>query len=234
MVEGEGSGERTSYSRGIGFGALSFGAIAVIGVVSSIVTARIYGVHVVGQYALAFAPAAALWFLSSVKEQAALERELTQLPPRAPRVTGLFVAVFAFSTVLTIVVAAVVSGIAIYAYRGPVGHPELVGPAVACVLGYVFLTNVCWNYDGVFSAFLAGRQLFWIRVHEAMVSLIIAIVLGVLSGNVWGLIISIYAPSATALIPRLISVRPFMRPRAPRQEIRDGFKTLPSLLRFSV
>src|SRR3954468_18362095 len=87
---GAGNHEGRSYSKSVGYSALSFGSIALIGVVSSIVTARIYGVNVVGQYALAFAPAGALWFLSTVKEQVALVREITALPPRAPRVTGLF------------------------------------------------------------------------------------------------------------------------------------------------
>src|SRR4051794_7261080 len=218
----------------MGYGALSFGAIAFIGLFSSIVTARIYGVRVVGEFALAFAPAAALWFLSSVKEQAALVRELTQLPKRHPRVTGLFYAVFTFSMALTILVATVVGVIVYFAYAGPVDHPGLFGPAVACLLGYTFITNVGWNYDGVFSAFIAGKTLFWIRVHEAVVSLAIAIVLGLLYHNIWGLIISTYAPSVTALVHRIIAVRPLMRHRVSLRVVRDGFSSLPGLLKFSI
>src|SRR3954454_3306726 len=157
MVESD-RGAEQSYSRSLSYGALSFGAIAVLGLASSIVTARIYGVNVVGRFALAFAPASALWFLSTVKEQAALVRELTTLPRRAPRVTGLFYAVFAFSMALTIGVALIVGVGMWFVYHGPVDHPGIFVPALACLLGYTFITNVGWNYDGVFSAFLAGRQ----------------------------------------------------------------------------
>ena len=93
--------ERGTYRAGFFFGTLSFFAVAGVGVVSTIVTSRLYGVRIIGQYALVWAPVAALWVLSTVKEQQALIKEVTGLPPRHPRVTQLFAAVFTFSSGLT-------------------------------------------------------------------------------------------------------------------------------------
>src|SRR4051812_40098621 len=92
-----------SYRAGFLFGIVSFGAVALLGMVSTIATARVFGVVVIGQFALAYAPTGVVWFLSSIREQAALVRELATLPPRAPRVTALFVAVFSLSTAMTAV-----------------------------------------------------------------------------------------------------------------------------------
>lgn len=228
------SGERSPYRRGIGFGALSFATMVVLGAVSSFVTARVYGVHAVGQFALASAPATALWFLSSVKEQVALIRELTELPARAPRVTGLFAAVFTFSTAFTLFVATVAGVITYFVFRGPLHHPELFRPALGCLAAYSLVTNVGWNFDSIFSAFVAGRQLFWIRLHELGLSLVIAIVAGLAGAGVWGLILGTYGGSLTALIHRVIAAREFMVFRVSRSELRNGFRSLPDLLRFAI
>jgi O-antigen/teichoic acid export membrane protein len=228
------AGQRGSYSRGLGYGALSFVAMAILGVVSSVVIARVYGVQVVGEFALASAPAMALWFLSTVKEQTAMVRELTRLPPRAPRVTGLFVAVFTFSMALTLLVAIVLGVGAYFVLRGPIGRPDLFLPAVVSLAGYSLVTNVGWNVDGVFAAFVAGRELFWIRLHETVAFPVLAIAIGVAYPSVWGLIAATYGAPVTATIHRAITVRRYMRYRVARDEIRAGFRILPELLRFAV
>jgi O-antigen/teichoic acid export membrane protein len=153
--------ERASYRSGFAFGTLGFVTATVLGVVSTIVTSRLYGVRIVGEYALVWAPVAALWVLSTVKEQQALIREITGLPPRHPRVTQLFAAVFTFSTALTFAIAALDAVACWFAFRGPLKAPELIGPAFANIAGYALITNTGWNIDSIFSAFVAGRQLFW-------------------------------------------------------------------------
>ncbi|HEX4837616.1 MAG TPA: hypothetical protein VFV03_03715, partial [Solirubrobacteraceae bacterium] len=55
-----------SYRSGFAFGILSFAAMAVLGVLSTIVTARLYGVRIIGRFALVSAPVDALWVLSTV------------------------------------------------------------------------------------------------------------------------------------------------------------------------
>lgn len=225
---------RGSYRSGVSFGALSFISMAVLGILSSIVMARLFGVRVVGQYALASAPATSLWFLSTVKEQTALIKRLTTLQPRDPEVTGLWAAVFAFSMTLTVVMAGLVVVGTYFVFRGPVGHPELFGPAVACMVGYVFIINVGWNVDGVFSAFVAGRELFWIRLHQTVAALAWFIAAGIVRDDLWGLIAATYLSVITALVHRMVLIRRYMRLRVPWHYVRDGFSILPAIIRFGL
>ena len=101
MVDLRPTAVRASFREGFSYAVLSFIAGAVVGVGSSIVVARLYGVDVVGQYALAIAPMGVVWFLSTARERPALIRALSPLAPRAARITGLFAAVFAFSAALS-------------------------------------------------------------------------------------------------------------------------------------
>lgn len=217
------------------FAGLSFAAMAILGVASSIVTARLYGVRVIGEFALAVAPASAMLVLSTVKEQTALVKRLTALEPKDPRVTGMWAAVFAFSQTLTIVVAAIAAGLSYLLFNGPIDHPELWWPSVVALLGYTFILNVGWNIDGVFSAFVAGRELFWIRLHQTLVMLACNIVFGIVFDNVWGLIVAMYyvAPG-TSLIHRIFLVRRYMLLRVPLSEVREGFRILPEIIRFGL
>jgi O-antigen/teichoic acid export membrane protein len=223
-----------SYRVGFAFGILSFLAMAIFGVVSTIATARIYGVQIIGEFALVSAPVVALWVLSTAKEQAALIKEITQLPPRHPRVTQLFSAVFTFSSGLTITMSALGAVAATLIFRGPLHHPELVTPTLVSLAGYAFITNTGWNIDSIFSAFVAGRQLFWVRLHETLSFLTIAIVLGLVWHSIWGLVIGTIGGSLTALLHRIVAVRPYIRPHLSLAEYRIGLKALPGLLRFGL
>jgi O-antigen/teichoic acid export membrane protein len=225
---------RASYSEGLSLGVLNFAAVAVLGVVSSILIARIYGIQVMGQAALAHAPAVVLSVLSTVREQSALVRELSVLPARAPRITGLFVAVFSFSSALTVAVGALVLAGTYFIFAGPVGQPDLFAPAVVVVLNYVFLLNVSWNFDMVFSAFRAARQLFWTRVLYALTYLAVAVIAGLVWGTVWGLVFATVGATAAALAYRLRGLRRFMVASVARHELREGFRTLPELIRFGL
>jgi len=223
-----------SYRSGFVFGILSFIAVAGFGVVSTIATARIYGVRIIGEFALASAPVAALWVLSTAKEQAALIKEITGLPPRHPRVTELFAAVFTFSSGLTVVMSVIVAYISALVFRGPLHHPELVVPMFVNLAGYVFVTNTGWNIDSIFSAFVAGRQLFWVRLHETLSFLAIAMAAGLAWHSIWGLVIATIGGSFTALIHRAVAVRPFVSVRLSRAGYRRGLRALPDLLRFGL
>ena len=223
-----------SYRSGFAFGILSFLAMAAFGVVSTIVTARMYGVGIIGQFALVSAPVAALWVLSTAKEQAALIKEITGLPPRHPRVTQLFAAVFTFSSGLTAVMSVLGALVVWLLFRGPLHVPQLVTPAFVSLAGYAIVTNTAWNFDSIFSAFVAGRQLFWVRLHETLSFLAIAIAIGLAWHSVWGLVIATIGGSLTALVHRLVIVRPFVRARLTFPEYRVGLQALPGLLRFGL
>ena len=203
--------KRPSFRSAFGFGGLSFAVSGILALGSSIFTARIYGIDVIGEFALAYAPTGAVWFLSSVREQPALIRLLAPLPPRSPRVTGLFVPVFIFSEALTLV-SSIVAAVATYLlFRGPIGHPDLFAPAMVSLGGYLLFTNPAWNIDGVLSAFRAGRDLFWIRSHQMAAYLVFAVAASFFMPTVWGLILSTVASWVTSLAHRLYVSPKWMR-----------------------
>jgi O-antigen/teichoic acid export membrane protein len=226
--------KRGSYRAGFLFGSLSFSFTIGIGFLSTIVTARLYGVDVIGQYALVWAPVAAMWVLSTIKEQQALIKEITGLAPRQPRVSQLFAAVFTFSVGLTVAVAILDAVVCLFVFPGPLDAPQLLAPALVSIAGYVLVTNTGWNIDSIFSAFVAGRQLFWVRLNEAISFIVIATALGFAWRSVWGLVIATIGASLAALIHRAIAVRPFIRARLSREEYRAGLEVLPALLRFGL
>jgi O-antigen/teichoic acid export membrane protein len=198
------------------------------------VIARIYGVEVVGEYALVIAPVNAVWYLSSARERPAFVRELATLDLREPRVTGLFAAMLTFSFALTVVVAVIGLGITHLVFAGPIDHPELFLPAAVTMVGYVLITNVGWNLDAVFSGFRAGRELFWVRLHQTLAFFLIAIAAGLVIDSVWGLVVATTGSSLTALAHRVIGVRRFMQARVSREEVRAGFRSLPELIAFGL
>ncbi len=227
-------GIRPSFLNAFGFGSLSFVVSGTLALGSSIVTARLYGIDVIGEFALAYAPTGAVWFLSSVREQPALIRLLAPLPPRSIRVTGLFVPVLIFSLSLTLV-ASLIAAVATYLlFEGPIDHPELFAPALASLGGYVLFTNPAWNIDGVLSAFRAGRDLFWIRFNQMAAFLLLAVGASFVMPTVWGLIAATVASWVTSLVHRLALSSRWIRWSVPREEIRAGFRELPEIIRFGL
>jgi len=226
--------KRASYRSGFLFGTLSFFAVAALGVVSTILTSRLYGVQIIGRFALVSAPVAALWILSSVKEQQALIKEITGLAPRHPRVGQLFAAVFTFSSVLTAVVATCDAVLCWFVFHGPLNAPELIAPTFVSIAGYAIVTNTGWNIDSILSAFVAGRQIFWVRLHEVLSFIVIAMAVGFAWRSVWGLVIATIGGSLTSLVHRMIAVQPFVRARLSWDEYRTGLRVLPDLLRFGL
>lgn len=227
-------GERGSYRAGFFFGALSFFASVGLGFVSTVITARLYGVKVIGEFALVWAPVAVMWTLSSIKEQQALIREITQLQPREPRVTQLFAAVFTFSFALTVAVAILDAIASYFLFRGPLHQPDLLAPALVSIAGYTLILNTCWNLDSILSAFVAGRKLFWVRLNENLSFIVLATGVGLAWRSVWGLVIGTIGASAATLVQRLLYAHGFARFRLSWAEFRAGLRSLPELLRFGL
>lgn len=225
---------RGSYRAGFFFGSLSFAATLVLGLVSTIVTARLYGIEVVGEYALVFAPVSAMWVLSTVREQQALIKEITSLSPRHPRVTQLFAVVFAFSIGLTFLVTLLTAVVCVFVFPGPLDAPELLAPALVSLAVCAVLYNTGWNLDSILSAFVAGRQLFRVRLTEALSFIVLAAGFVLIDKSVWGLVAASAGSAAMALGHRLIAVRPFVKARLTREEFRIGMRELPELLRFGL
>ena len=224
---------RRSVTHGVSFAGVSFVTSVVIALVSSVVTARLYGAAILGEVALAAGPMGALALLSTVREQPALVRLIAPLPPRDERVTGLWVAVFAFSAALTLALAIPVAGIGSIVLAGPVGHAELIPAAIVYLAGYITLANTSWNLDSVFAAYGDGRSLFVLRLHEALMMLAVTVALS-FHPTVWGPVVGAVAGWSTALIHRLFLVRAWLSYRASRAALREGFGQLRKIIRFGL
>jgi O-antigen/teichoic acid export membrane protein len=227
-------GRRASYREGAWYQVLTFGSVALIALISSVTNSRMYGVDVIGQYGLAMATLSVVRLLSTAKERPALVRELTRLEPRHPRVTGLFVATLTFSATLTLIIGALSLVVTQLLLSGPVAQPQLFLPTAVNVAGYVFIGNTAENIDVIFTGFRAGRQMFRARLFMAVTFLAISVVLGITDGTVWGLVAANVGSMAAGLLYRIPLIRPYMKFTATRQELRDGFGTLPGLLRFGL
>jgi O-antigen/teichoic acid export membrane protein len=226
--------ERASYSSGAAYSALSFGVVAVLSIGSSIAIARLYGVAVVGEFALVMAPVNAVWLVSSARERPAFVRAIAVLEPRAPRCTGLFAAVLTFSIVLTVVVATLALPVVYAVFNGPVNQPNLFVPAAVSLAVYTVIVNTCVNLDAVFTAFRAGRELFWIRLVQIVAFIALAVPLSSPIGGVWALIAATAGSSAISLGQRVVAVRAFMALTVRRNELSEGFRTLPEIIRFGL
>lgn len=188
----------------------------------------------IGQFALVSAPAALIWFLSNAGEQVASIRLLVGLPRRHPRITGIFFVVFTFSLALTTVVGLLVLIGTYFLLNGPVDHPGLFGAAAVNTLGCIFVSNPAWNLETPFSAFMAGRELFWIRLVQPIVFLVVSVALSFSTPDVWALVIATIVSWAVSFVHRLFSIRPFVDLRPRRDEIREARKLLPEILSFGI
>jgi O-antigen/teichoic acid export membrane protein len=226
---------RLSYRAGAAVGVASFATTSVVSLVSAVVVARIYGVQEIGLWALAVAPAAVVAVLSSFRERPALIREIATLPPRSPRITALSGAVFALSVLVTVVVAGLGLLAAVRLYEGPLDHPEVVGDAALAMAGYVVLTNTSFMADTVLAAFRAATALYWIRLHQALMTLALSIALGVLvAPDATSLVLAGIGGYATALVHRCLALRSFLTLRVSRAEWRRGAAALPPIVRFGL
>jgi len=226
--------KRATFSEGMAFGGASFALSAIVGLASSVAIARLYGASTLGALALAQAPALALAYLSTAQEQAGLVRQLSTLAPRAPRVTGLFAAVFAFSLGLTLLVAAIAIPASYLLLHGPLHHPELFGPSLALIASYVIVENTNWNLDMILSAFRAGRELFWARTIHAVTFLVTGVVAAFFTRSLWCLVVATAAGPTVALFVRLAVIRGFMRARVGRAVLREGRQALPEMVRWGM
>jgi O-antigen/teichoic acid export membrane protein len=221
-------------TRGLSYGTVTFGLLTVFSVASSILTARLFGVVVIGEFALVTAPSIAVAVLSTVREQPALVRKLAGAAPGDPLVTGLFVAVFSFSVALTFVTVALAAVATWFLFHGPIDQPELFMPAVVALIGYAVIINTAWNLDYVFAAFMASGPLFRVRLTQGVLFPVLATGLSFVRSDVWALVAAHYASWGVATVYRLWSVRTIMPYRLTADARRAGLAELPGILKFGL
>lgn len=204
----------------------------VLGLASSVLIARVYGIEIVGGFALAAAPALAMIYLSSLREQQGMVRELAVRQPRDPVVGGIFAAVLSFSFLLSAVVAVPVSAVSYLLYAGPIGRPDLFGPSMILMAAYVLLQNTSWNLEMLLSGFRAGRELFRVRLLQVAAYLVFAVGAGLVDRTLLTLVYAVVASYAVSLAARVLAVRGFLPARASRAELVEGARLLPRMVAF--
>jgi O-antigen/teichoic acid export membrane protein len=239
VAEGAPSGgaepaDRPPVRHGLSFAAVSFFVSVLIGIGSSIWTSRLYGIRVIGEYALVSAPYLITTQISQVNEGTAFVRAAADLPARGLRVSALFRLILGFSAVLTVTVSTIVFVVATLLLRGPVGQPELVLPALVVMVGYVCLDNLSWNIDSVLSAFRAGHVLFWARTSQLLAFLVVAVAMAPFTRSVWGLVVATLVSFAIPLAVRLSVAHRYVRWRLPAGVVREHRHELPAMLRFGL
>jgi O-antigen/teichoic acid export membrane protein len=225
---------RPSFRSGMSFAVTSFVVNAFAGLVSAVVTARLYGVEVIGEYALVTAPWLLLIQFSNIAEQKALTRRLATVPARSPEVIRLFASVLAFSFCLTGLAALPVALIGTAALDGAIDQGHLVLPSLLVLVGYVVIENTGWNLDAVLSSFRAGRELFVARFTQVIGFPILAVGLHTVSDSVWSLAIATVGSFLLSLLYRLWRIRRFIAWEPPLGALRSGMQELPEMLRFAV
>jgi O-antigen/teichoic acid export membrane protein len=221
-----------SMAPGMRYAGYSFLLTALISFASAIVVARLYGIEVVGQFALVLVPYVITSKFSTLSEQVALTRRLATMTPRAPAATALFLAVLGFSTLLTIAVGGGILVLNYFILNSAANQPQLLMPSVILIAAYVLLDNPSWNLDAVFSGFHGGAELFWGRFSQVSTALIATIALAPFRPGVWGPVLGLVTGFAVALAVRLAMAHRYLTRHVPANQLRVHLSELPSLLRF--
>jgi O-antigen/teichoic acid export membrane protein len=230
-LSGDSERKRASLKEGAAFGGLSFGINAVLALVSSILTARLFGVEVVGLYALALAPYLTLIPISTVSEHVGFVRFVAKQEHRAREVTAVFLPFLSFSFLLTTVMSLPLGLAGVALFNGPIDAPGAIAPALAILGSYLVLENVSRNLDYVMSGFGAGKELMIVRMAQSL-ALIVGLVATVDMASVWGPVVATIASWIVAFVVRIVLVRRFMVLRTTWAEVRNGASAIPEFVRF--
>ena len=219
--------DRPSFRKGLAFASGSFLSTVLLSILSSIVTARLYGIRVVGLYALAIAPYILLTQVSSLREQAAFVRRAAVLPRRSHEATGLLVAVIAFSSALTLVMGVLVGLLNALVLNTAVKQSQLLLPSILILVAYLLCENNSWNLDMMFGAYGAGKELFWFRLVVGVSFTGAAVAIYPVTHGVWGPVLALIASMVAGFVVRLAFIFRYAVARVEREWIRKGFSQLP-------
>jgi O-antigen/teichoic acid export membrane protein len=212
--------EQARYARGLKYSVYDTLSSFVLGLVSAIVTARVFGAEVIGAFALASLLTGSLHMVSNVREQGGLVRELTRHAPHAPESRALLWLVLGFSALITLLVLAPFGALAVWLLRDVFDQPELVAPFAVLVASYLVLDNTSFNLDAPLVAFRDGRSLWFARmgITTTMISGALACAAAG-EHSLWALVAITIAASAVGLAIRVRAVGRLTGLRTSRRQI---------------
>jgi O-antigen/teichoic acid export membrane protein len=227
--------EQARYARGVKFSAYETATSFVLGLASSVITARVFGAAVIGAFALASAITGAFQGISNVREQGGLVRELTRHEAGSPESRALMWATLAFSTLLTssLFVPFLVVGVVLL--RGTFDRPELVAPFLVLAAAYLVVDNTSFNINAPLVAYRDGRAVWFTRTAVVATTIVAAVLCGLLGARgIWGLVACTVAASAVGLAVRLASVRRLVGLRSGRRELAWARRRLRAIISFGI
>ena len=204
--------------------------------VSSVLLARIYGVTVIGQYALILSVVLFTVVFSTLREQTALVRDLALFDPHDARISGGFYAVFCFSFALTVLVGGIAFLVASAIFRGALDQAGIVPAMGVALLSHLVFERISWTADSVLVSFRRAQELFWLRLMQLIFFSGLAVSFGIFAGytSIMSLVLANSIAFGVFVLVRLVLVRRYMRFLVPASAIRDGFRRLPGYIRFGI
>jgi O-antigen/teichoic acid export membrane protein len=212
--------EQDRFAHGLKYSLYDTVSSFALGLVSAVVTARVFGVEVIGAFALASLLTGSLHMVSNVREQGGLVRELTRHPAGAPESRALLWMVLAFSAALTLAILIPFGALSIWLLRDVFEQPDLVAPFLALAAAYLLLDNTSFNLDAPLVAYRDGRAVWIVRMAITVTMIAGALGCALLDErSLWALVAITIAASAVGTVLRLRAVRRLTGLASSRREI---------------
>ena len=212
--------EQERYAHGLKYSLYDTVTSLVLGLASAVVTARVFGVEVIGAFALAALLTGSLHMVSNVREQGGLVRELTRHPAGAPESRALLWLVLGFSAALTLAILVPFSALSVWLLRSVFEQPDLVAPFFVLAGAYLLLDNTSFNLDAPLVAYRDGRAVWIVRMAITATMILGALVCALADErSLWALVGITVAASAVGVLLRLRAVGRLTGLRTGRREI---------------
>jgi O-antigen/teichoic acid export membrane protein len=222
--------EQDRYAHGLKYSVYDTVSSFALGLVSAIVTARVFGAEVIGAFALVSLLTGSLHLVSNVREQGGLVRELTRHAPRAAESRALLWLVLGFSAALTLAVMIPFAALAVWLLREVFEQPALVAPFAVLAAAYLLLDNTSFNLDAPLVAHRDGRAVWIVRMGITLTMIAGALACALADErSVWALVAVTVGASAVGLGLRLAAVHRLSGLRTTRralQAVRDRLRPI--------
>ena len=231
----KGPSQQARFARGAKFSAYDAVTGMVLGLVASIVTARVFGAEVVGALALASMLTGTFGSVANLREQGGLVRQLTRYEAGTPQSRALTLVTMLFSLLFTLVLLVPFAVLAVYLLRTVFDRPELIGAFFVVIFLWLFVDHTSNNLNAPLVAYRDGRSVWFARtamVVATIVSSVACWALGV--SSLTGLLAVTAATSFAGLVVRLWAVRRLIGLRVGVKDLRWGMSRLREIISYGV
>jgi O-antigen/teichoic acid export membrane protein len=231
----EAGSEQARFAHGLRYSAYDAVSTAVLGLVSAVVTARVFGADVVGALALVTTLTGVLHVISNVQELGGLVRELTRFAPGGSEPRALMWTTLGFSALLTTAILVPFAALSVWLLRDVFEEPGLVGAFAALAVSYVLFDNTAASIEAPLAAYRDGRAIWVSHVAVSLTMSVAALACAAVGlDELGGLVGCTIAASVVGLAARLRATRRLIGLRTSRGELRQARGRLRQVLSFGV